>query len=356
MGQVEYVFVGGSTSKGGRTGISVFRFHENRAVLERVGEVGGIENPSYLSVDARRGLVYACSETEHQGALVTFRFDPRRATLTKVGSLPTLGAYPCFNRISRDRRHVLTANYGSIQANRDVAVTAFGLDEAGIPSETIGILELSGAGPNKDRQERSHPHSVMETATNNVFAVADLGTDLLSLIKLGRNGDLEISSQVVMPAGCGPRHMRLHPNGRFTLICGELDSTVLCLDANFALVDRKSTLPPETAIDNTAAEICIAPDGRYVYLSNRGHNSIAVFGFDADTGLLNPLGHTSSNGTTPRHFQLTRSGKHLIVANQGSDNLVVLQRDPHTGILADTGSAIHETAPTCIKSAAYSVQ
>lgn len=352
MGGTEYVFVGGSTA-GARKGISIFRFDEKTRALERLGDVDGIVNPTYLTVDPNRRLLYACSESADKGALVTFRFDAGKVTLTKIGSEPTHGAYPCFSLISRDGKHLLVANYGATGANPNKAVAIFRLDQNGLPLANAATFELVGTGPNKDRQERSHPHSIMETATDSVFAVADLGTDLLTLFEVSARGQPTVFSTAAMPAGSGPRHAKLHPEGNFTLVNGELNSTIICLDQDLVPVDAQSTLPFGAKVDNTTAEVCIAPDGRAVYVSNRGHDSIAVFAFDPSNGALTSRGHIPSGGATPRHFTLTASGRYLIAANQGSDNLAIFARDVATGELSDTDISVADAAPSCAKTAVF---
>lgn len=352
MSDTEYLFVGGSTS-GARKGISILRFDEDHGTLERLGESEGVVNPSWLSIDPDRQLIYACSESADHGALVTFHFDLQSSQLSRVGSVATHGAYPCFNLISRDRKHVLLANYGNVGADPDKAVAIFPLDPSGIPLPELTAIELAGTGPRLDRQERSHPHSVMETAIDNAFAVTDLGTDVMTLFAVSAPGNPLTVSRKVLPAGSGPRHAKLHPGGRFALVNGELDSSLMCLDHDFRLVSVQSTLPSGGWDKNSTAEVCITPDGGTVYVSNRGHDSIAIFAFDTATGALMPKGHVPSGGISPRHFTLTRSGRYLIAANQGSDNLTIFARDTVSGTLSDTGLRVPEPAPSCVRSVVF---
>jgi 6-phosphogluconolactonase len=182
--------------------------------------------------------------------------------------------------------------------------------------------------------------------------VADLGTDKLVSYSLSNEGQLATVSELAMQARSGPRHMAFHPGGRWIFVMNELNSSVSVIerrDNGLALLESLSALPDDFSATSHGADIHVSPDGRFVYASNRGHDSIAIFAVDAGSGRLRPLGHSPSGGATPRNFALTSSGRHVLVANQDSDNIRVFSRDAESGLLTDTGTEIVVGTPLCVK-------
>ncbi|RWJ75048.1 MAG: lactonase family protein [Mesorhizobium sp.] len=212
----------------------------------------------------------------------------------------------------------------------------------------------AGTGTDTTRQERPHAHSVAETVAGGVAIVADLGIDRLVSYRIGPDGSLTRLAESALAPGAGPRHVALHPGGRFVFVMNELDSTVVSLaldeaSGRLTVIDSKPTVPATARDGNHCADIQISPDGRFLYGSNRGHDSISVFSIDQQTGTLALVVYASCGGATPRNLALTPSGRHLFSANQNTDRISIFARDAATGRLADTGRSIDVGTPMCVK-------
>ena len=337
-------------------GLSVFRFDDETLEATKLAETGEIDNPTFLSVDADGSFVYANSEVSawREGVVTAYRFDRRDATLTYINKQPALGSITAHNFISRDGSKLLVANYGMGEGGPDQSVVAYGIRADGALTAPLASVAHKGAGPNPDRQERAHAHSVTETVGGGVAVVADLGIDRLVTYRIGADGTLDRLAEAALPPGAGPRHVALHPNGRYLFVMNELDSTVasLSLDGTsgaLALIDVKPAVPAEAREHNHCADIQISPDGRFLYGSNRGHDSVAVFSIDQENGKLTPEDFTPCGGATPRNLCLTPTGRHLFSANQNADRISIFSRDAQTGRLVDTGRAIEIGTPMCMK-------
>jgi len=184
--------------------------------------------------------------------------------------------------------------------------------------------------------------------------VADLGIDRLVSYRIGRDGGLAKLAESALAPGAGPRHLALHPNGRFVFVMNELDSTVVSMaleesTGKLSVLDVKPAAPAEARDSNHCADIQISPDGRFVYGSNRGHDSVVIMAIDQETGALSLLGYIPCGGATPRNLALTPSGGHLFSANQNADRISIFARDAGSGMLADTGRSIEIGTPMCVK-------
>lgn len=334
-------------------GIVVFEFDEAELSARRVASEPSVDNPTFLSVDAVSGTVYANSEVFgwYEGLVSAYRFDPKAGVLVYLNKQPTLGGIAAYNGVTRDRKRLLVANYAMGEGGPDRSVAVFGIRADGGLQPADASIRIEGTlGPVGERQERSHPHIVTETPQGGSFLVADLGFDLVLLYGMAADGSLSEQARVALPAGSGPRHIAQHPNGRFVYVTNELASTVSLIERDgerLALRQTLGTLPEPVA--SHSADIHLSPDGRFVYASNRGHDSIACFAVDPASGQLRPVGFTPSGGTSPRNFALTPSGDHLLVANQDSDAIAILHRDGESGMLSDTGKRIDVGTPTCVK-------
>ncbi len=336
-------------------GLSVYSFDEDTLAIEKLAEAPEIENPTFLSLDASGNYVYANSEVFgwKEGLVTAFRFDRETSALTYINMQPSLGSITAHNTVTRDNRMLVVANYGMGTGGPDQSVAVYGLRNDGGLTPPVASVAHHGTGPNEQRQERSHAHSVTEIAGNIVIA-ADLGTDSLISYRLGVDGTLEQLAVTKTEPGAGPRHVALHPGGRFLFTMNELNSTVAsyAIDGrNGALtaVDVQPAVPVEATMENHCADIQISPDGRFLYGSNRGHDSIVVFETDPESGRLSHVGFFPCGGATPRNLALTPSGRHLFCANQNSDRISIFDRDMQTGALADTGVAIEIGTPMCVR-------
>ncbi len=309
------------------TGIRAFAFDAQHGTLEARGALAGIVNPSFLVAHPNRRWLYAVSETgvERDGAagsVWALRMDPAARSIQAVNRQPSGGDWPCHLLVDATARWLLVSNYGSGSA----AVLPIGPDGAlGEPADRV---QHRGRGVNPARQESPHAHSTILTPDNRFAVVADLGIDRLAVYRFdAKTGRLSPRGETRARAGAGPRHMAFHPDGRRLYVANELDSTVTAYEYDSASgslreVQTVDTLPPG-APENTAADIHITASGGHLFVSNRGHNSIAVFAVERD-GLLTTARHYDCGGNWPRNFTLAAGERFLVVANQYSGELSVL--------------------------------
>ena len=337
-------------------GLSVYAFDEDTLEIRKLAETDEVDNPTFLSVSADGRRVYANSEVFawREGTVTAYGFDRDTGALSYLNKQPSLGSITAHNFITRDGSKLLVANYGMGQGGPDRSVVVYGFGEDGSLTPPLASVTNKGTGPNTTRQERSHAHSVTEIIDGGIAVVADLGTDRLVSYRINADGSLQYLGETALPPGAGPRHVALHPNGTLLFVMNELDSTVasLSLDGGtgtLALMDVKPAVPSEAREHNHCADIQISPDGRFLYGSNRGHDSIAVFSINQETGGLTNEGYIPCGGATPRNLALTPTGKYVFSANQNADRISIFRRDAETGGLADTGRLIEIGTPMCVK-------
>jgi 6-phosphogluconolactonase len=252
-------------------------------------------------------------------------------------------------RTDKTGKFLLLANYGS----GSVAVAPVNRD--GTLGAVVSFVQQTGSGPSP-RQAGPHAHSFNVTPDNRYAVAADLGADKLFVYRFNAaTGSLSAANppSLALDAGAGPRHLSFHPNGRFAYVLNEIGSIVTVLAYNpargaFRKLQTVSTLPAGFQGNNTAAEVLVHPSGKFLYASNRGHNSIAVFAID-EGGMLKPLAHVGSQGRTPRGYSLDPEGRWLIAANQDTHNVAVFRIDGNTGIPAPTGQSLEVRSPECVK-------
>ncbi|MDI6025318.1 lactonase family protein [Corticibacterium sp. UT-5YL-CI-8] len=361
MGEGYHVFVGTLNREapyfqGARgKGVAVFSFDEETLAVEALAVHETIENPTFLSVDARRQVVYANSEIFgwNEGLVTALAFDPQTASFAHINMQPSLGSITAHNLISRDGAKLFVVNYGLGEGGPDQSVVVYGIRDDGGLTPPVASVRQSGTGPNTIRQERSHAHSVIEIA-DNLLLVADLGCDNLTSYRIESGGELTLQAVSKTKVGAGPRHMALDPKGRLLFVLNELDSTL----ASFAIdqsagtlvqLDSKLTAPADALKENHCADIQISDDGQFLYASNRGHDSIAVFKVDPQSGKLDHIQSLPCGGVTPRNLALSPSGKHLFCANQNSDLISIFSRHPVYGTLVATEQTIPVGTPMCVR-------
>lgn len=337
-------------------GLSVYSLDEETLDIAMLAETNEVDNPTFLSVSADGRAIYANSEVFvwREGTVTAYRFDRATNSLVYVNKQPALGSITAHNMVTRDGSKLLVANYGMGEGGPDQSVVVYGIGDDGGLSAPLASVAHSGIGPNADRQERSHAHSATETIDGGLVIVADLGIDRLVTYRLAKEGTLTLLAESPTAPGAGPRHVALHPNGRFVFLMNELDSTVAAFSLNastgvLAPINTLPAVPAEARDHNHCADIQISPDGRFVYGSNRGHDSISIFAVDQESGELSLVGYTPCGGPTPRNLCLTPSGDLLLSANQNADRISIFRRDAETGLLTDTGKTIEIGTPMCIK-------
>lgn len=350
-----FVYVGTYTT-GKSVGIYLYRLDLGDGSLKLAGTTEGVVNPSYLTIDRARRRLFAVNEVDDfqgakSGAVSAFNIDPKSGALRLVNQRRSMGGSPCFIDVSESGSFVLVANYGG----GNVAVLP--VSKEGSLGEAVHVEQFKGSGPNRERQEAPHAHCVLLDHANEYAYACDLGTDRVMAYRFDRRtGKLTPNAppSVSMKPGAGPRHLALHPQGRAAYVLNELDATVTA----FALDPRQgtlkeletvATLPADFKGANTSADIHVAPGGKFLYCSNRGHDSIAAFRIDPSTGRLTLVGHTPTGGKTPRNFAIDPTGAFLLAANQNSDSVVTFRIDPQTGALSPTGQRAEVPTPVCLK-------
>ncbi|MBB6671528.1 lactonase family protein [Cohnella nanjingensis] len=341
----------GSYSAAAEEGLRILAFDPEHGKLQHLQGLSGIDSPSFLAFDAQRSRLYAVSETGdgnvQGGAVVAVRVDPASGQLTEINRQPTYGDHPCHLAIDPSGEWLLLVNYtgGSI--------AVYPIDGDGALGPVSQKLAHAGSSVNAERQEGPHPHAIYAVPGTDCYLVNDLGTDTVYAYRLDRQqGALLPHRETKVEPGVGPRHLAIHPTRPIVYVIEELTSAiaVFAFDASegsLTHLQTVSTLPDSFAGESTCAEVAVSRDGKYVYGSNRGHDSIASFRVGAD-GLLEPIGHTPSGGKTPRNFLPLPDGKWLLAANQDSDWVAVLSIDAD-GYPTPTDEGYAMRKPVCIR-------
>ncbi|MGH6691263.1 MAG: lactonase family protein [Gammaproteobacteria bacterium] len=347
-----FAYVGSYTSaqrKGHGPGIGVYEMDTATGAWTPVQTVGELVNPSFLTLDRRRRALYAAHGDEDYAT--AFAIDPLTGRLTPLGRQSTGGKNGVHLAVDATNRFLVVGNY----ASGTVALLPIARD--GSLEPLSDLVTLTGTpGPDPVQQTSSHPHAVPFDRSGRYVVVPDKGLDKVFVFRLdATRGKLMAAYPPAVAArpGAAPRHADFHPHAPVAYVNNELDSTITTyrFDPESSAIEPLqvvSTLPAGFSAKNTTAEIGVAPSGRFVYVSNRGHNSIAILAVDEATGQLSPVGWEPAQGTTPRFFALDPSGTFLYVANQNSDTIVAFRVDPTTGTLAPTGHVVQTGSPSSI--------
>jgi len=352
----ELLYVGTYTEGGRHDGIYLIRMDRRSGKLRQVGSVDAGANPSFLAIHPNGRVLYAVNEVEKHngratGAVSAFAIASDTGGLTRRDEQPSEGGAPCFVSVDRSGRVVLVANY----VGGSVVLLPIQADGALAPA--TDVVQHTGSGPNAARQGAAHAHCIVADPSNRFVLAADLGVDRVFVYRLDLDGKslrhVEGGDAVMRP-GAGPRHIAFHPTLPLVFVANELDSTVATLrfDAErgaLSPLDTRSTVPAGWTGTNYPADIHIAPSGRTLYVSNRGHNSLAVFSVAVSTGALALDQVVSTEGDWPRNFSLDPTGRWLLVANQRSDSVVVFGRDEESGRLTPTRQQIALPSPVCLQ-------
>lgn len=348
-------FVGTYTS-GKSEGIYSYSLNLDSGELTHISTSKNVKDPSYLAIAPNRRRLYAVNEVEDfggkkSGALSAFDIDQRNGGLRLLNQQPSLGGAPCYVVVDRTGRFLLVANY----SGGNVAVLPIRRD--GSLGEATDLKQDSGSSINAERQVGPHAHCIVLDPTNRFAYLCDLGTDKIMIFKfdarLGKLIPAKTPWVQVKPGG-GPRHLTFHPRADYAYVINELHATVTAfardrVRGGLKEVQTIATLPSDFTGANTSADIHVSPNGRFLYCSNRGHDSIAAFQIDQRNGKLSFIAHESSGGKTPRNFVIDPTGEFLLAANQNSNNIVSFRLDRKTGRLSATGHVAEVPSPVCLK-------
>jgi 6-phosphogluconolactonase len=349
-------FYAGTYGTGQDGGIYFCRLNSLTGEIILRGEAKGIDNASFLSIDASNRFLFAVNEVSEihgnkGGSVSSFDIDQQNGRLSFINLQPTLGESPCHISIDRTGKFLLITNYTGGN------IIVFPIMEGGIIGKNADFIQHKGYSLNPDRQGSPHPHSIILSPDNRYVFVPDLGLDKILIYRFNQEtGKLSSNDnpQISIKPGAGPRHFTFHPDGKFAYVINELDSTVTAFQYNsdkgkLQEIQTISTLPQKFTGASYCADIHVHPDGKFLYGSNRGHNSIAGFIIDPSEGNLELKGFTSTRGDFPRNFAIDPSGQYLLAANQRSNNIVTFRINNETGDLSSTGYTIEIPQPVCIK-------
>jgi 6-phosphogluconolactonase len=344
------VFVGTYTTKTESQGIYAYEFDADTGKLTPKGVAAETPDPSWVAVHPNGKYAYAANEAGKASTVSAFALDAKSGKLTLLNQMPALGEDPCYLSFDKSGKYVLVANYSS------GSIAVFPILADGRLGEHTALVKDQGAtGPNKERQEAPHAHWIETTAGNHFVYVADLGLDRILIYKFDATkglltaGESSDSFSAKLNPGAGPRHVAFGPGGKFMYVLGELQSavTVFANEAQetYRSVQQIPTLPKGFSGRNDAAEITVHPSGKFLYTSNRGEDTIAIFSIDPAKGKLTFVARVPTGGKEPRHFAIDPGGKFLLAENQHSNNIVVFKIDAATGGLTPTGQVVEVPSP-----------
>ena len=346
----------GKILEGKGEGIYLYRMHPTTGALEFGSKTTGVVNPSYLAVDPTKRFLYAVNELKTYedkptGTVSAFAVDAKSGKLEFLNKRLTHGTDPCHVIVDGKGRHIFVANFMS------GSVCVLPVRNDGSLGEASDFVQHLGSSVDPVRQKGPHAHSVTLDKANRFAFVPDLGLDKLMVYRFERTrGMLEPNAVgwIKVKPGAGPRHVALHPGGRLAFLINELDSTLTALsfDARkgvFKELQVVPTLPAGFQGESTCADVQVAPSGRFVYASDRGHDSLVIYRIGQRTGRLTYVGHQSTQGRTPRQFEIDPTGRFLLVGNQDADTIVSFRIDPRAGTLEPTGQVLQVPTPVCVK-------
>lgn len=349
------LYVGTYTS-GKSEGIYLYRMNPTTGELKAAGVAKGVSNPSYLAIDRNGRRLYAVNEVNDiegkpGGALTAFSIDRSTGNLTRMNHQSSHGSSPCYVELHPAGRFAAIANYGSGN------LCVLPINNDGSLGAAVDVVQHSGTGGDANRQQKPHAHCLMFDREGRRALAVDLGIDKVMIYRFdGAKGKLLPNRQPFYQTqpGAGPRHIDFHPSQKLVYLINELNSTMTALAYNgqsgeLREVQTMSTLPPAFSGANYPADIHVHPNGKFVYGSNRGHNSIVAFAIDPRDGRMTLAGHTSTGGEVPRNFVIDPSGRFLLAANQKTDNVLVFSIDEKSGALTATGIEAKIPTPVCLK-------
>ncbi len=353
------VYIGTYTNKGSK-GIYVCKLNLSTGELKPFSTVQS-DNPAFLALDRKHKFLYAANEIgqfqgKSSGAVSAFAINQNSGELTFLNQQATNSPGPCSVIVDKTGKCVLTANYSG------GSISVFPTKANGSLSELSDLVQHQGSSINPSRQKEPHAHTIIIDDGNRFAFCADLGMDKVMIYKLdAKKAKLTPNVPAFAPVkpGAGPRHFKIHPNNKFAYVINEIDSTMTAFaydktQGTLQEIQTVPTLPADFTSASYCADVHVHPSGKFIYGSNRGHDSIVVFTIDPASGKLSFVQHQSTLGKWPRNFAVDPTGQFLLAANQNTDNIVIFRIDEQTGKLTPTGHTVEISQPVCIKLAAFS--
>ncbi len=345
----EYFIYVGTYASGEDGGIQICNFNAKDGSVEKIGNYAGIKRASFLALDPKRNYLYSVSETSDSGSVSAFAIDSKTGLLTPLNHQSVHGNGPCYVTVDDSGKWVLAANYGSGN------VCVFPVNDDGSLAPASDVRQHEGSSVNERRQQGPHAHCIVLSPDNRYVFAADLGTDEIKCYRFDRGEGKLIPQPAVKTApGAGPRHFIFHPNNKLAFLILELNSTLSSYQyeaetGRLYHIQTVPSLPEDYDGGNSCADIHVHPNGKFVYGSNRGHNSIVIYAVDEVSGELTLVGHEPTRGEIPRNFAIDPTGTYLLAENQKTNDVYVFRIDGDTGKLEYTGHSINLPTPVCIK-------
>lgn len=351
--QKEMLYVG-TYSVRGSEGIYAFEFDRKAGTLKPVQTASRSKSPSFLAFHPNGKFLYAVNEadvTGTGGAVSAYALDRPTGKLTFLNMQPSVGRGPCHISLDATGKAAFVSNYGE---GTLTVLPVLPDGKLGAPSDSV---RHAGSGPNTRRQDKPHVHSATVSPDNRFVYVCDLSLDKVFVYEIDAvRGSVKPASTpfATVKPGSGPRHFTFSPDGKFAYVAEELTSTTAVFSRNAKtgvltlLQDAVATLPADFSGNNTSADIHTDATGKFLYQSNRGHNSLAIFSIGTD-GTISLVGQQDTMGKTPRNFLVDPKGEFVFAANQDTDNITIFRRDAKTGLLTYTGQSVSVPAPVCLK-------
>jgi 6-phosphogluconolactonase len=345
-----WVFVGTYTD-GESKGIYRMTLEPATGKLSEPVLAAELDNPSFLAVHPSRQYLYAVNETAGKGAVTAFSLDPENGALAKLNQQSSGGDGPCYLVVDAEGKNVLVANYGG------GSVAVLPIENDGSLAPASDLIQHTGKVFDPARQGKPHAHSVNLDGANHFAVVADLGLDRLFVYKFApEEGKLTPNDPPALKLKdrSGPRHFAFHPDGKHAYLINEIDCTVTALNYDpdrgvLTAFQTVPTMPVAVEPRHSTAEVVVHPSGKFLYGSNRGHDSLAVFAINPENGRLTLVEYEPTGGKTPRNFAIDPTGAYLLAENQSSDTIVVFRIDPATGALDPSGQVVAVPSPSCVK-------
>lgn len=342
------IYIGTYTKPEGSRGIYEVSFDTQNGRLGEPALAAEVENPSFLTLSKSGGNLYAVSEIggAEGGRVVAWRV-LESGKLERLNDRATGGNGPCHLSLAPDGGTLVVANYGG------GSVASFGVEDDGSLSERISFHQHHGGSIDPKRQKEPHAHSVNFSPDGRFVYAADLGTDRIYRYGIAARGAVSPAGETRVEPGSGPRHFTFRPDGAFAYVINELTRTVTAFragdDGSLDSFQTIGTLPDDAAPAGSTAEVLAHPSGRFLYGSNRGHDSIAVFRIDREAGTLTRVENEPVRGKIPRGFVLSPDGRWLLAAGQQSGTIAVFAIDQESGELDFAGSEIRVESPVCLR-------
>jgi len=352
----KFLIIGTYTSGPNDDGIYVYKFNTETGDYSFVSSVK-TSNPSFLAISPDQKYVYAVNENADStrftvtGFISSFSFNKTTGKLSFINRQESGGKHPCYVSIDKTGKWLFTGNYSS------GSLAVLPIKAKGILDSAKQVIQHEGRSVVEGRQDEAHVHATFLSPDNKTLYVPDLGMDQLMIYKFNnKTGNLSEGNMphVIAEPGSGPRHIDIHPNGKYAYLMQELTGVItvfkIAKDGSLASIQDISGLPREYDGPVGSADIHVSPDGKFLYCSNRGEsNTIGILSINQSNGMLVWVDDQSTMGKTPRNFNFDPTGNFLLVANQNSDEIVIFKRDKQSGLLSDTGKRIHVSKPVCLK-------